>query len=98
MSPQTKLSDEEKAMKIANCRICLLCNSHCPECSLNWALKVIEKEEFDSLTKDLFFYARFVGNSIGKLYASKIPLKETHTFCSITAEIAWAAKMPVEIW
>lgn len=44
MSPQLKMNDEEKAMRVANCQICLLCKSHCIDCTLNWALKVIEKQ------------------------------------------------------
>ena len=39
-----KITENEKRMQIANCRICLLCKSHCADCPLNWALKIIEIE------------------------------------------------------
>ena len=39
-----KITENEKRMQIANCRICLLCKSHCADCPLNWALKIIENE------------------------------------------------------
>ena len=40
-----KITENEKRMQIANCRICLLCKSHCADCPLNWALKIIEIEK-----------------------------------------------------
>jgi hypothetical protein len=40
MSPEDK-----KNMQIANCRICTLCQNHCADCPLNWALKLIEPFE-----------------------------------------------------
>ena len=39
-----KITEDVKNMQIANCRICLLCKSHCADCPLNWALKIIEIE------------------------------------------------------
>lgn len=40
-----KMTKEEQNMQIANCRICLLSKSHCADCPLNWALKILEIEE-----------------------------------------------------
>lgn len=40
-----KITENEKRMQIANCRICLLCKYHCADCPLNWALKILEIEE-----------------------------------------------------
>ena len=40
-----KITENEKRMQIANCRICLLCKSHCADCPLNWALKFNETIE-----------------------------------------------------
>ena len=36
---------EVRDMKIAKCRNCLLSNSNCADCPLNWALRIIESQK-----------------------------------------------------
>lgn len=40
-----KITEDEKKMQIANCRICLLSKSNCAECPLNWALDLLDIEK-----------------------------------------------------
>ena len=44
MSPQ-KITEDNKKMMIANCRICLLSKTNCSNCPLNWALDFLDIEK-----------------------------------------------------
>jgi len=40
--------EDKKNIDIANCRICTLCQNHCADCPLNWALKLIEAKTIEN--------------------------------------------------